>query len=104
MRIPRHDPDALPIAIRVYPTQPNAEQRNRPQKRWRRPNAMLVFDSETRTDAAQRLTFGSYRFIVDGSCLEEALFYGDDLPAADVKILEEYVRKHEAEAANKKLR
>ena len=31
-------------------------------------------------DAAQKLRVGSYRFIFDGQCLEEGLFYGDDLP------------------------
>ena len=40
---------------------------------------MLVFDCETRTDETQALTFGSYRFLVAGRCLEEGLFYADDL-------------------------
>ena len=31
---------------------------------------MLVFDCETRTDKAQALTFGSYRFLVEGRCLK----------------------------------
>ena len=44
-------------------------------------DGMLVFDCETRTDKAQALTFGSYRFLVEGRCLEEGLFYGDDLTA-----------------------
>ena len=42
---------------------------------------MLVFDTETRTDAAQALTFGSYRYFEDSICLEEGLFYGDDFPS-----------------------
>jgi hypothetical protein len=52
---------------------------------------MLVFDTETRTDATQSLTFGSYRFIVAGRCLEEGLLYGDDLPQSDLQILQAYV-------------
>ena len=59
---------------------------------------MLVFDTETRTDAAQRLTFGSYRFYKDGHCLEEGLFFGDDLPKKDRRILERYVAKHPVDA------
>ena len=55
---------------------------------------MFVFDTETRVDATQRLTFGSFRFIVGGRCVEEALFYGDDLPEGDRQVLERYVRKH----------
>ena len=55
---------------------------------------MLVFDTETRTDATQRLTFGSYQFIVAGRCLEEGLFYANDLPEKDRKVLERYVATH----------
>ena len=55
------------------------------------PNAMLVVDTETRTDRTQRLTFGCYRFIVGGQLVKENLFYGDDLPAKDRRILERYV-------------
>ncbi len=87
-------PDPLSIAIRVYPEGRNFEPRKPPPPR---PNAMLVFDTETRVDAAQRLTFGSYRFIVSGDCLEEGLFYGDDLPTQDRKVLEDYVSKHKAD-------
>jgi hypothetical protein len=60
---------------------------------------MLVFDTETRTDATQSLTFGSYRFFVEGRCLEEGLFYGDDLPEEDRHILEQYAATHTAETA-----
>jgi hypothetical protein len=55
---------------------------------------MFVFDTETRTDASQRLTFGSYRFFVDNELQEEALFYADDLPSKDRKTLEKYVASH----------
>ena len=57
---------------------------------------MLVFDTETRTDTAQALTFGSYRYYEHGICLEEGLFYGDDLPRADRATLEAYVKTHAA--------
>jgi hypothetical protein len=52
---------------------------------------MLVFDTETRTDASQRLTFGSYRFFVGNDLREEGLFYADDLPVKDRRTLERYV-------------
>ena len=45
----------------------------------------------------QRLTFGSYRFLVAGRCLEEGLFYGDDLPNEDYRTLERYVGNHPAD-------
>lgn len=95
-----HEPDLLPIAIRVYPEGDDFERKERSRKPQPvRPNAMLVFDTETRVDAAQRLTFGSYRFIVSGECLEEGLFYGDDLPVKDRAVLERYVATHVADTA-----
>ncbi len=51
---------------------------------------MFVFDTETLTDETQRLTFGSYRFLVDSELQEEGLFYADDLPDKDRKTLEQY--------------
>ena len=97
----------LPVAVRVYPQPENLKQQNARQtvhsrKPWRWPNAMLVFDTETRTDAPQRLTFGSYRFIVNGQCREEGLFYADDLPQSDVVNLKKYVETHHADASEGK--
>ena len=65
---------------------------------------MFVFDTETRTDATQRLTFGSYRFIVAGQCLKESLFCGDDLQDEDRRVLERYVATHEAETGDEGVR
>jgi hypothetical protein len=90
--------DSIPLAVRVYPVT-ERDTRRRGQKHWRRPTAMLVVDTETRTDTTQRLTFGGYRFIEDGRCLEEGLFYGDDLPRAERAVLQRYVATHPAETA-----
>ena len=54
---------------------------------------MFVVDTETRIDSTQRLTFGSYRFFVDGELREEGLFYADDLSRQDRKTLERYVAR-----------
>jgi hypothetical protein len=83
----------LPIAVRVYPDlKPTQPQRKAPQI-----DGMLVFDCETRTDKTQALTFGSYRFLVAGRCLEEGLFYADDLAADEREVLERYAREHRAD-------
>ncbi|NYF51210.1 DNA polymerase [Tunturiibacter gelidoferens] len=65
---------------------------------------MLVFDTETRIDATQRLTFGSYRFLIKGECHEEGLFFANDLPEQERKVLERYAAEHPAEANNTKLK
>ena len=91
-------PDPLRLAIRVYP-EPHTDAKRRKGKKlphWRRPYQMLVFDTETRTDTAQALTFGSYRYYEHGACLEEGLFYADDLPRADRATLEAYATAHTA--------
>jgi len=87
----------LILGVRVYPEPQDKERSQYRQKFWRTPSAMLVFDTETRTDASQRLTLGSYRFYKEGRCLEEGLFFGDDLPTKDRRILERYVAKHQTD-------
>ena len=99
-QMPDPEPFALPVAVRVYPQPQNTKsEHHHARKPWRHPDAMLVFDTESRTDPTQRLTFGSYRFIVNGQCREEGLFHADDLPAAELGVLKKYVETHHADAA-----
>lgn len=56
---------------------------------------MLVIDTETRTDARQSLLFGSSKYFANGECLREVLFYADDLPTRDVRLLQRYVAKRQ---------
>src|ERR1700733_11157274 len=100
---------SLPIAVRVFPeieTSATEVPRSTTQrhKTWRRPDEMLVIDTETRIDATQRLTFGSYRFTRGGVCQEEGLFFGSDLPDQDRKILESYAAERPANAVNQQLK
>ena len=58
----------------------------------------LLLDTETTTDAKQSLNFGAYQFCEADSegklvCLEEGLFYADDLDAVQLELLRKYVRK-----------
>lgn len=90
----------LTLAVRAYPVRkPIQRETSREVKPWKMPESMLVLDTETRTDESQRLTFGSYRYIVKGECLEEGIFYGDDLPVEDLDTLRQYVSKHPAAVA-----
>jgi hypothetical protein len=59
---------------------------------------VLLIDTETTTDAKQRLNFGAFQFCEANSdghyvCLEEGLFYSDDLDATQLAVLRKYVRK-----------
>lgn len=95
-------PKPLTLAVRVYPDTRDGQAQSHSRKPWRCPLAMFVFDTETRTDATQSLTFGSYRFVVDGRCLDEALVYGDDLPARELAILQQYAERHNAETVDRR--
>src|SRR5260370_5373485 len=88
---------SLPLAVRVYPEAKKDKQSSRSTRPWHRPDAMFVFDCETRIDATQALTFGSYRFIRRGRCLEEGIFYADDLPNRDQQVIKEYFTIHRAD-------
>jgi hypothetical protein len=84
----RHD-----IFVRAHtPVRKKKEWKRRWSAKW--PRYCLVFDTETTVDATQRLNFGCYRRCkLEGDkylCIEEGLFYADDLPPAELKALESY--------------
>jgi DNA polymerase type B, organellar and viral len=86
------DPMPIPVAVRVYP-EPPKDARARGQAKAVRPDPMIVFDTETTTDPTQRLLFGCYRFLDNGVCTEEGLFYAPDLSSDQLKILRQYANR-----------
>jgi hypothetical protein len=92
-------PSVLPVALRAWIAR-TAERKKGPYRPpvlpW--PESALILDTETTTDATQRLLFGSYRVGNFGDhgefeCLEEGLIYADDLPEYDPEgwaVLQEY--------------
>lgn len=83
----------LPVAIRVHTTRQPSETDTpkRPRLAQRElPRRTIVFDCETTTDETQRLLFGVWRLYIDAQdaapgsvCIEEGIFYADDLPTTD---------------------
>jgi hypothetical protein len=89
----------LEIAVRAYAVRDEllvGDARSPSSRRGgggrRVPEQFLIFDTETTTDATQRLLFGCWRYCRshedpdDGlvlECVQEGLFYADDLPARD---------------------
>jgi hypothetical protein len=85
----------LAIAIRVYPlTATDAGRKSGRPRWWRLPEEIIVFDTETRTDSKQSLTFGGYRVIIKGRCIEEGLFYGHGLSSAELRTLRHYTARN----------
>ena len=64
----------------------------------------LVFDTETRITADQSLTFGVYRLckLVNDiyEVTEEGIFYADDLPAKERKVLESHIKTAVSDVAS----
>jgi hypothetical protein len=84
------------LRAHVVPVNPK-HKRSRPStldtdSKW--PPHALIFDTETRTTADQSLTFGVYRLceLKDGeySLAQEGIFYADNLPGKDRRVLEKY--------------
>ena len=72
----------------------NRTSRTNDEPKW--PEQAFVFDTETRITPDQSLTFGVYRLCELANnqyrVTKEGIFYADDLPAKDRKVLENYQR------------
>jgi len=102
-------PDLLETAVRVWTEIAGCAPPPKSMRREHRCYA-LILDTETTTDASQRLNFGSYRYcriswdddVPQVICAEEGLFYADDLELRDPEgywELVEYARRQKADVA-----
>ena len=100
MRSPEIRP--LPVAVRVFPYA--ADKGTEKERRWTRspllPQGILVIHTAERTGSAPRLTFGIYRVVVGDECVEDGLFYADDLPTSELRVLQDYVLRNNANVAS----
>jgi hypothetical protein len=100
------------IAVRAYgvPAEFTRESEGGTRKKKQRPELSdyaLIIDTETTTDPSQALLFGSARVIAinsdrhaRGTCVQETIFYGDDLPTRNpfgFATLQHYVSVHESD-------
>src|SRR5260370_13227116 len=97
MRNPEIRP--LPVAVRVFPHAPESKNDHRSTRSWLCPQGMLVIQPAGSSSSTQKLTTGNYRFVVGGNCLEEGLFYANDLPRRELRILKDYVVRHNMDTA-----
>jgi hypothetical protein len=91
-------PDRLPMAVRAY-TPPQKARSKTKTPTWKQPSLVLVLDTETTTDATQRLLFGVWRVYQDGTLIDEGLFHGDDLGVEDRLTLQTYAKQHITETS-----
>ncbi len=98
------------FTVRVRPIAvPRSRRRAKQPPRRRYPQEALVWDPETETAPPQRLTFGFWRLYRDRTdgdagttCIEEGIFYADELPErnpAGFAALRAYVETHAGEVA-----
>lgn len=86
-------PEVHEIFVRAHTVVPEKLPRDRPSPaKW--PDEVLIFDTETTIDTAQKLNFGFYRRCKLGrtgcQCIEEGLFYADDLDATQREVLKSF--------------
>jgi hypothetical protein len=71
-----------------------SKSKSKSSRKW--PERALIFDTETRITADQSLTFGVFRICElkeeKYKVVREGLFYADDLPATEWKVLQQYAR------------
>src|SRR2546426_11847957 len=63
---------------------------------------LLLYDTETRTDAEQALTFGMYRVCrLNGEgnyeCVEEGIVHAENLSASELQVIQDFARFHRSE-------
>jgi plasmid maintenance system antidote protein VapI len=99
MSIPDEQP--LPIAVRAYvckadQTPLRAIKRKGGRKRPVPSEWALVFDTETTTDAGQKLRFGTYQVRKSSDLIEAGIFYDPEtLNKTEQSTLNEYAAKHQ---------
>ncbi|HEV2490023.1 MAG TPA: hypothetical protein VGT03_09465 [Candidatus Acidoferrales bacterium] len=82
------------IFVRAHTVVPDKQRPDRPSPvKWS--DEVLIFDTETTIDTAQKLNFGFFRRCKLGpagyNCVEEGLFHADDLDAAQREVLERFI-------------
>lgn len=93
--------DHLPVAIRAYatptirmidppPTKPKRKPSRKPASPW-----VVIFDTETTSDAAQSLRFGTFQVRHKGEKHRAGIFYAPDgVDADELRILADYATTH----------
>lgn len=83
-----------PIFVRAYTEKPKDKHdasSSKPSRKSRFPRYQIIFDCETRTDAAQTLRFGVFQVREHGSLLRAGIFYDPhELPANEVALIKAY--------------
>jgi hypothetical protein len=81
------------IFVRAHAPYPKKDSLS-PSNAAKWPNSALIFDTETKIDPTQKLTFGCFRQYEykqnKYSCVEEGLFFADNLVRKDRRVLERY--------------
>lgn len=79
--------DKLPIAVRAYSERVGQRPRSTGRGNDEPADWTLVFDTETTTDAAQRLRFGAYQVRRGDKLVEAGLFHDPSLGVTEVETL-----------------
>jgi hypothetical protein len=86
------------VAVRAYVPLEKAEPARKPRPSPKPSEWVLIFDTETTTDPAQRLRFGSFQLRFKGDLDRSGLFYHPSaLSARDKRVLVQFAAEHRLE-------
>lgn len=110
---PANAPEPVLAGLRAFmapakPSKPRTRRNGTEPRASSWPDYVLLFDTETSTDAIQRLRIGCYRLCrwIEGEgpatleCIAEGLIYGDDLPRRDLVTLRTYASQAVGDTAS----
>jgi hypothetical protein len=89
--------DALAISVRAFVPPPNVKKFTRKPRKLRQDQSewTLVFDTETKTDAAQPMRFGAYQLYNGDKLNEVGIFFDVEiLGSAEQSLLQAYASTH----------
>jgi hypothetical protein len=87
--------DCLPVGVRAYVPLAKAERARKPRPEPEPSEWVLIFDTETSTDPAQRLRFGSFQLRKAGALEKHGLFYDPSaLTEREQRLLADFARSN----------
>ena len=89
----KQDSQKIPLNLRCYVGGSSSSSSSGSNNQKHESHAVLVFDTETTKDEYQNLLFGTCGVWILGKLTDFYIFYADDLPEKDIKILDDFASK-----------
>ena len=96
--------DRLTILLRAFVRREKEKGKKRPPEQLPPSNWVLILDTETTTDASQRVRFGSYQLRLRGHLRERGVFYNPEvLTETEIAIIQSVIAAERARAIGERI-